>query len=330
VRRPTVTAMLAFVLSVWVMPGPAQANVGVLELGSISPAPGTIFVQGSPSVPWSMTATPGLEALYVGISRTATIGQDGRSLTEIGSGSIQLRPAGSGGLYQSQGGIPRRLPPGTYYWQARAGKVSGTGEFQVLVSAVYSFSVASYTGPPLPPDQGDGLEGTEQFDNGLYTAFCPSRRVTGAGAARAASTSEAGWPAKECLKMDKGPAGRKHTLVGLNGVHNWLLGGYGNDTIIGGNHGDVIWADYHPDASPHSQTATIRAGNGRNVIYADDTYNYVWTGTNPYTVVHAHLSGISGVIHCQSPRVLLYLSTVSEHHFKLDGCHRISHYSVGY
>jgi hypothetical protein len=148
--------------------------------------------------------------------------------------------------------------------------------------------------------------------------------------ARAASTSEAGWPAKQCLKMDKGQAGRRHTLVGLNGVHNWLLGGYGNDTIIGGDNGDVIWADYHPSGEPRSQTALIRAGNGRNVIYANDTHNYVWTGTNPRTVVHAHVSGISGVIHCQSPEIVVYLSVVSERHFTLDGCTHVSHYSVGY
>ena len=130
--------------------------------------------------------------------------------------------------------------------------------------------------------------------------------------------------------MDKGGAGHSHTLVGLNGVHNWLLGGYGNDTIIGGDHGDVIWADYHPSGEPSSQTAHIRGGNGRNVIYANDTRDYVWTGTNPRTVVHAHVSGISGVIHCQSAGIVVYLSTVSERHFALEGCKHISHYSVGY
>jgi len=179
------------------------------------------------------------------------------------------------------------------------------------------------------PDQNDGLAGTAPFDAGLYTAYCPLGH-RGARKAAAASTSEAGWPAKECLKMDKGRAGRAHTLVGLNGVHNWLLGGYGNDTIIGGDRGDVIWADYHPSGEPSSQTALIRAGNGRNVIYANDTLDYVWTGTNPRTVVHAHASGISGVIHCQSPSIVVYLSRVSERHFTLDGCRRISHYSVGY
>jgi hypothetical protein len=200
------------------------------------------------------------------------------------------------------------------------------------------------------PDQNHGLRGTARYDAGLYVAFChgsyagrapqpapvqaaePQTPAPGSESpsASAASTSEAGWPAKECLKMDKGGAGHSHTLVGLNGVHNWLLGGYGNDTIIGGDHGDVIWADYHPSGEPSSQLALIRGGNGRNVIYANDTRDYVWTGTNPRTVVHAHVSGISGVIHCQSAGVLVYLSVVSERHFKLEGCKHISHYSVGY
>jgi hypothetical protein len=184
-------------------------------------------------------------------------------------------------------------------------------------------------------DQSDGLRGTAPYDAGLYVAFCSgsyARAVRRAGHSRAlaASTSEAGWPAKECLKMDKGPAGRSHTLVGLNGIHNWLLGGYGNDTIVGGDHGDVIWADYHPSGEPRQQVAQILAGNGRNVIYANDTLNYVWTGTNPHTVVHAHVSGVSGVIHCQSAGIVVYLSMVSERHFKLDGCRHVSHFSVGH
>jgi hypothetical protein len=176
-------------------------------------------------------------------------------------------------------------------------------------------------------------------DRGLSVYYCPYGRssrnsssvhAAAASVAHAASTSEAGWPPKECLKMDKGSAGQHHTIVGMHHVHNWLLGGWGSDTIVGGERGDVIWADYQACCWPKHQTAIIHAGNGRNVIYANDTLNYVWTGTNPRTVVHAHASGISGVIHCQSPAIVLYLSTVSERHFKLDGCHHISHYSVGY
>src|SRR6476646_4380852 len=40
-------------------------------------------------------------------------------------------------------------------------------------------------------------------------------------AAASASTSHAGWPPKEYLLMDKGPAGRHHVLVGKRNRHNW-------------------------------------------------------------------------------------------------------------
>jgi len=40
-----------------------------------------------------------------------------------------------------------------------------------------------------------------------------------------AMTSHAGWPPNQHLVMDKGPAGRTNTLVGRQGVHNYLLGG---------------------------------------------------------------------------------------------------------
>jgi hypothetical protein len=143
-----------------------------------------------------------------------------------------------------------------------------------------------------------------------------------------ASTSEAGWPPHQCLKMDKGAAGIHHTILGVANLHNWLLGGWGNNTIIGGAKGDVIWSDYQPAGIPKYQTAIIRAGNGRNVIYANDTYNTVWTGTNPRTVVHAHEN--AGVIHCQNPKILIYTSHGALPHWKLVGCHRISFYSVGY
>jgi hypothetical protein len=96
-----------------------------------------------------------------------------------------------------------------------------------------------------------------------------------------AMTSHAGWPTDQHLVMDRGPAGRHHVLRGRDGVHNYLLGGFGDDTIYGGSDGDVIWGDYHPSGWPAHQTAVIHAGDGKNYIYANDTLNYVWTGTNP-------------------------------------------------
>jgi hypothetical protein len=142
-----------------------------------------------------------------------------------------------------------------------------------------------------------------------------------------AMTSHAGWPPNQHLVMDKGPAGRSNTLTGSSGVHNYLLGGYGNDTIYGGNAGDVIWGDYHPSGESH-QTVVIHAGNGPNFIYANDTINYVWTGTNPQTVVHAHED--SGVIHCENPHIVVFTSHHALPHYKLDDCKHISFYSVGY
>jgi hypothetical protein len=149
-----------------------------------------------------------------------------------------------------------------------------------------------------------------------------------ATAPAAAMTSHAGWPPDQHLVMDRGPAGRHNVLVGKPDVHNYLLGGYGNDTIYGGSAGDVIWGDHHPSGWPSFQTAVIHAGNGRNVIYANDTVNYVWTGSNPATVVHAHEG--SGRIHCQNPQIVVFTSHHALPHYKLDGCRRISFFSVGY
>jgi hypothetical protein len=142
-----------------------------------------------------------------------------------------------------------------------------------------------------------------------------------------AMTSHAGWPPNQHLVMDKGPAGRHNTLTGVQGRHNYLLGGYGDDTIYGGNAGDVIWGDYRPSGES-TQTAVIHAGNGKNFIYSNDTVNFVWTGTDPATVVHAHEG--SGVIHCESPGIVVFTSHHALPHYKLDGCRHISFYSVGY
>src|SRR5579862_2391472 len=84
-----------------------------------------------------------------------------------------------------------------------------------------------------------------------------------------AMTSHAGWPPDQHLVMDRGPAGESHVLSGRPDRHNYLLGGYGSDTIYGGNAGDVIWGDYHPSGWPARQTAVIHAGDGKNFIYAN-------------------------------------------------------------
>jgi len=150
-----------------------------------------------------------------------------------------------------------------------------------------------------------------------------------APALTSANTSHAGWPHIDGkLVMDKGPAGESHVLQGDPNRHNELLGGYGNDTIIGGSAGDVIWSDYHPSGQPAHQEAIIHAGNGPNFIYSNDTVNQVWTGDNPKTIVHAHFG--SGTIHCGSPKIIVYLSHKSRPHYRLPGCRRLSYYTIGY
>lgn len=110
--------------------------------------------------------------------------------------------------------------------------------------------------------------------------------------------SHAGWPADECLKMDKGSAGRSHTLVGLEDVHNYLLGGYGNDTIFGGDDGDVIWGDYQPEGQPESQRDYIHGGSGNDWIYSSHGYNEIWTGAGDdhLALVYGH-----GIVYCNGP-----------------------------
>jgi hypothetical protein len=141
-------------------------------------------------------------------------------------------------------------------------------------------------------------------DRGVYVAFCPGgEEVASTASVRAnknptasvAEASHAGWPADECLKMDKGPAGLSHTLVGLENVHNWLLGGNGNDTIFAGDAGDVIWGDYHPEGQSESQVDRLHGGAGNDWIYSSHGDNEIWTGggDDHLLLVYGH-----GVVFC--------------------------------
>jgi hypothetical protein len=150
-------------------------------------------------------------------------------------------------------------------------------------------------------------------DRGVYVAFCPpgeevasiaSNRSSRRPRANVAEASHAGWPADQCLKMDKGSPGIGHTLVGLEHVHNWLLGGYGNDTIYGGDAGDVIWGDYHPEGQPESETDYLHGGAGNDWIYSSHGYNEIWTGAGDdhLALVYGH-----GTIHCNGPGVKTFV-----------------------
>ena len=136
----------------------------------------------------------------------------------------------------------------------------------------------------------------------VYVHDCPRGEEVRPGAAAAsrprasaALASHAGWPRDECLKIDKGPAGQSHTMLGDENVHNWLLGGYGNDTIFAGSRGDVIWADYHPSGQSESQVSRLHGGAGADWIYSSHGFNEIWTGAgnDHLALVYGH-----GVVHC--------------------------------
>ncbi len=175
----------------------------------------------------------------------------------------------------------------------------------VLLVACSAAWIALGSAPPVvaavSPQEAEALK---RDDRGVYVAFCPSGEEVASTAsvarvrARVSEASHAGWPPDECLKMDKGSYGASHTLVGLKNVHNWLLGGYGNDTIYGGEAGDVIWGDYQPSGQSESERDYLHAGNGNDWIYSSHGFNEIWTGggDDHLLLVYGH-----GVIHCNGP-----------------------------
>jgi hypothetical protein len=157
---------------------------------------------------------------------------------------------------------------------------------------------AQATASAARPSPGEAAQ-LQRDDRGLYVAFCPADEQAAVIASRpravVAMADHEGWPQDQCLKMDKGPSGLSHTLVGLEHVHNWLLGGYGNDTIYAGDAGDVIWGDYQPEGQPESQRDYIHGGAGEDWIYSSHGYNEIWTGAgnDHLALVYGH-----GVVFC--------------------------------
>jgi hypothetical protein len=181
----------------------------------------------------------------------------------------------------------------------------------VCCAAWPALSAGSGSTPPVAAAvSSKETEELRRYDQGVYVAFCPAGDEVASTAsvarvrARQAMASHAGWPPDECLKMDKGSYGASHTLVGLKNVHNWLLGGYGNDTIYGGNAGDVIWGDYQPSGQSESERDYIHAGNGNDWIYSSHGFNEIWTGggDDHLALVYGH-----GVIHCDGPGVKTFV-----------------------
>jgi hypothetical protein len=109
---------------------------------------------------------------------------------------------------------------------------------------------------------------------------------------------------------------------GLDGVHNMLLGGDGNDVIWAGDLGDVIWGDSHPD-DPPNQSDQLHGGPGPDWIYASMGHNVIWTGAGED---HVMLVYGYGTVFCDGPglKTLVVRYLPENRHYKLVGCRHVA------
>jgi Ca2+-binding RTX toxin-like protein len=129
--------------------------------------------------------------------------------------------------------------------------------------------------------------------------------------------SHAGWPPIGHFAGHR--VGESGVLRGLDGVHNELLGGPGNDTIYAGNEGDVIWGDANSADNPTTQKDELYGGPGNDWIYASHGYNHIWTsaGDDHIALVYGH-----GIVDCNGPGVktLVMRYLPQNRPWKLVGC----------
>jgi Ca2+-binding RTX toxin-like protein len=103
-------------------------------------------------------------------------------------------------------------------------------------------------------------------------------------------------------------------------VHNELLGGHGSDTIYGGPHGDVLWADFMP-GGPKRQRDKIIGGAGRDFIYGGPGRNVIKAGAGNDFVKSRYGRGR---INCGPGNDILYTSRRYKRRYKIRGCERQS------
>jgi Ca2+-binding RTX toxin-like protein len=101
-----------------------------------------------------------------------------------------------------------------------------------------------------------------------------------------------------------------------------LLGGHGNDTILGRGASDVIWGDYKPCCQPTRQHDVLMGGTGRDHIYASHGWNRIAAGPGR-DLIHGHYG--RGTIDCGGGRDKVYLSHRSRPKYRLRHCERIDY-----
>jgi hypothetical protein len=126
-----------------------------------------------------------------------------------------------------------------------------------------------------------------------------------------------GWPPQE--HHEGHPNNESGVMRGRDGVHNYLLGGGGNDTIYAGDDGDVIWGDSHPGDQPTTQRDFLHGGPGNDWIYASWGYNAIWTGAGDD---HVALVYGYGTVCCNGPglKTLVMRYLPQNRHWNLVGC----------
>ncbi len=105
-----------------------------------------------------------------------------------------------------------------------------------------------------------------------------------------------------------------------------LLGGHGDDVINGGGGHDVIWGDHKASGNTAAQKDTIKAGPGKDWVYASHGWNVIRGGRGNDTI---RVWFGRGFVDCgPGGDDILYVSRTKNKKVKRRNCERVSHKSA--